>query len=168
MNGRHSLRRSRAEWARADGEDAMRSRLFSGAFFAAAGVAVALAGSAQAAERVSGRVRDAAGEPVVGAMVTIQRGDPAHRVTVFSAITGNITAPTLSMELAHPVIIGVVDGGSPASTIWSNMLHLDYDPSVKPFVVGPAAIVMYAGGSVATDLFASLVWAEFTKTELGL
>ena len=71
------------------------------------------------------------------------------------------------MELAHPVIIGVVDA-SPVSTTYAPMLFLDYDPSIKPYIVGPATIVLYAGGTVATDLFASAVWAEFTTQELGL
>lgn len=95
-------------------------------------------------------------------------GGPATRVT--SAITSDISAdPTLSMELAHPVIIAVVDvSATPADTRWSPMLFLDWDPSVKPFVVGPATLVLYAGGTIATDLFASIVWAEFTTKELGL
>ena len=83
-------------------------------------------------------------------------------------MTSNLPGtPTLSMELSHPVIIGNVDG-SAASTLWSNPLFMDYDPSVKPFIFGPATILIYAGGTVATDIFASLVWAEFTPAELGL
>lgn len=90
------------------------------------------------------------------------------RVNVVSAVTTNLTAaPTLSMELTHPVLIGIKDG-SAAATAYSAMLFMDYDPSVKPFVVGPATIVVYAGGTVATDIFCSAVWAEFTKTELGI
>jgi streptogramin lyase len=53
--------------------------------------------ASRAGERVSGRVHD--GEvPVVGAMVTFQRGDPAHRVTVFSDADGRFQTP----ELATP------------------------------------------------------------------
>jgi streptogramin lyase len=53
------------------------------------GIALALLPhGAVAADRVaasvSARVVDPAGEPVVGAMVTLSRGDPAHAVTVFS------------------------------------------------------------------------------------
>jgi streptogramin lyase len=55
---------------------------------------VSAPGAGRAAERVSGRVHD--GEvPVVGAMVTLQRGDPAHRVTVFSDADGRFQTPPL-------------------------------------------------------------------------
>ena len=40
-----------------------------------------------------GRVVDAAGEPVVGAMLSLARGDPAHRVTVFADADGAFRAP---------------------------------------------------------------------------
>lgn len=104
-------------------------------------------------------------ETPVGFRTNLESGS---RCTVVSAVTTNLGgAPTLSMELAHPVIIGVVDG-TPTSTTYTSMLFLDYDPSIKPYIVGPATIVLYAGGTVATDLFASAVWAEFTTQELGL
>jgi streptogramin lyase len=61
--------------------------------FAIAGLLVT-PGPAGAAERVSGRVHD--GEtPVVGAMVTFQRGAPAHRVTVFTDADGRFRTPPL-------------------------------------------------------------------------
>jgi streptogramin lyase len=43
--------------------------------------------SAKAGE-LAGRVRDADGRPVVGAMLTVQRGDPRHARTVFSDADG--------------------------------------------------------------------------------
>jgi streptogramin lyase len=79
---------------RARGEDVMRSRQSSAVAFAAV-IVVLTPGVTGAAERVSGRVRDAAGKGVVGAMVTIQRGDPAHRTTVFSADDGGFRTPSL-------------------------------------------------------------------------
>lgn len=88
--------------------------------------------------------------------------------TVNSAITSNVpTTPTPSMELAHPVIIGNVDT-TPKSTLWTPPLFMDYDPAVKPIIAGPATILVHAGGTVATDIFCSAVWAEFTAAELGI
>jgi streptogramin lyase len=56
-------------------------------------VLLALAASAQA--QLAGRVVDAAsGAPIVGARVTAERGDPAYRVTVFSAQDGAFALPT--------------------------------------------------------------------------
>lgn len=52
--------------------------------------------SAAAGERVQGRVHDGEGGPIVGAMVTFQRGDPAHRVTVFSDHRGRFATPELT------------------------------------------------------------------------
>jgi hypothetical protein len=87
------------------------------------------------------------------------------RVTARSAYTGNTTAaPTLHIELAHPVkIVNIVTSG-----ITSTDLVLDFDPIAKPFIVGPAAVVGYWGGTQAVSAFASIDWAEFTTQELGL
>ena len=42
----------------------------------------------------SGHVVDAGGVPVVGAMVSISRGDPSHAITVFSGTDGGFRVPT--------------------------------------------------------------------------
>jgi streptogramin lyase len=56
-------------------------------------VVLALAASAQA--QLAGRVVDAAsGAAIVGARVTAERGDPAYRVTMFSAEDGAFALPT--------------------------------------------------------------------------
>jgi streptogramin lyase len=53
-----------------------------------------LAASPAGAEFVlAGRVVDAANAPVVGAMVSVSRGDPSHAITVFSATDGSFRAP---------------------------------------------------------------------------
>ncbi len=55
----------------------------------------ALAFSSSADAQLSGRIADAAsGAPIVGARVTAERGDPAYRVTVFSAADGAFALPT--------------------------------------------------------------------------
>ena len=55
---------------------------------------LALLGAAPAhAESVlEGRVADAAGAPVVGAMISVSSGDPSHAITVFSAAGGSYRA----------------------------------------------------------------------------
>ncbi|TMA35658.1 MAG: hypothetical protein E6J87_02995 [Deltaproteobacteria bacterium] len=58
-------------------------------------IAVA-AGAAHAVERVHGAVLGPAGEPVVGAFVTFQRGDPAHRITVWTDERGRFATPPLA------------------------------------------------------------------------
>lgn len=65
------------------------------AAFAAAGLAASLALAAGARAELPGRVVDAAsGAPIAGARVTAERGDPAYRVTVFSASDGGFALPT--------------------------------------------------------------------------
>lgn len=81
-----------------------------------------------------------------------------------SAATANITNPTLGIELAHAVIIGDVQGVA-ANAMWTP-LGLLYEPITPPFIVGPAAVYVYWGGTVATTGFAQLAWVEFPTTEV--
>lgn len=74
--------------------------------------------------------------------------------TCFSAGTGNITNPTLGMELAHAVRVGDVQGIA-ANALWGD-LELLYSPTNPPFLVGPCAVYGYFGGTVATTGFANL------------
>lgn len=78
----------------------------------------------------------------------------ASGLTCFSAATGNITNPTLGMELAHAVRVGDVQGTA-ANALWGE-LSLVYEPQNPPFVVGPACVYGYWGGTVATTGFANL------------
>jgi streptogramin lyase len=52
--------------------------------------------AAGAAERVRGAVLAMDGTPIVGARVTFQRGEPAHRVTVMSDARGRFDTPPLT------------------------------------------------------------------------
>lgn len=56
-------------------------------------VALLTAAPAGAETMLEGRVADAAGAPVVGAMVSVSSGDPSHAITVFSAADGSYRAP---------------------------------------------------------------------------
>jgi virginiamycin B lyase len=66
---------------------------------------VAASGAARADERVHGAVLGPAGEPVVGAFVTFQRGDPAHRMTVFTDERGRFATPAL--RAPGPTLVAV-------------------------------------------------------------
>jgi len=54
-----------------------------------------LAAAGASAARFTGRVRDAQGDAVVGAMVTFRHGAPAHAATVFTDAAGRFTSPAL-------------------------------------------------------------------------
>jgi len=83
-----------------------RSSLISLARRASVGLVLLAAASAlQAApaanaspRRASGRVHDATGAPVVGAMVSLVHGQPAHSITVFSDDDGRFLTPAIRGE----------------------------------------------------------------------
>lgn len=88
----------------------------------------------------------------------------ASNCTVRSDFTGNITvAPTLHYELLHPVIVADVQG-TPATALWGS-LYADYEPVVAGPIFGPATLLVYWGGTVAVNGFASIEWAEFSADE---
>ena len=58
-------------------------------------LSVAVAFAAGAAESVRGAVLSPEGTPIVGARVTFERGEPAHRVTVMSDVRGRFRTPPL-------------------------------------------------------------------------
>lgn len=69
-----------------------------------------------------------------------------------SAFTADTTDPVLDIELARAVRTGDMNG-TPANALWGE-LSLVYEPKYPPFIVGPAMIVLYWGGTVATTGFA--------------
>jgi hypothetical protein len=85
--------------------------------------------------------------------------------TCKSAFTADITtAPTSDIELARKVITGDMNG-TPANAIWGQ-LELVYEPKVPPIIVGPAQVMVYWGGTVATSGFAQVQWAEIPSTDI--
>lgn len=74
--------------------------------------------------------------------------------TVNSAYTGNATNPTLGYELAHEVIVADLQGIA-TNAHWGHLALL-YEPEYPPFIVGPACVYGYWGGTVATTGFANL------------
>ena len=57
--------------------------------------ALLLLASAAHAERITGRVQDEAGAPLAGAQLTLASGEPAHRISVWSAADGGFASPEL-------------------------------------------------------------------------
>lgn len=89
--------------------------------------------------------------------------------TVGSAFTADMTATTgadavLGVELARAVVTGDING-SAANALWGK-LELVYEPTTSPMIVGPAAIYVYWGGTVATPGFAQLAFIELDETEI--
>lgn len=78
--------------------------------------------------------------------------------TARSLYTGDATSAVLGLELARAISVGDVQG-VPANAMW-NMLDLVYEPAEPPFIVGPATLCGFWGGTVATTGFAQAVWAE--------
>jgi len=83
--------------------------------------------------------------------------------TCTSAHTANSTMPTLGMELARAHTNAEIVSG--VNTFW-NRLELLYAPKVLPVLVGPCALYLYWGGTVATYGFAQVEWLEFLTTDL--
>lgn len=88
--------------------------------------------------------------------------------TVTAVHTADLaTSPVLGIELARKVKVGDVQGTA-ATTMWTD-LDLLY-PLVgqhAPVIVGPASLLVYWGGTVATTGFAQVEWAEFvTATDI--
>ena len=78
----------------------------------------------------------------------------------YSASTASWTNPTLGMELGHAVRLA--DYGDATGQSWGE-LSLLYEPITPPILVGPCAIYIYWGGTVATTGFAQVEWLELTR-----
>lgn len=77
--------------------------------------------------------------------------------TARSAFTADVTDPVLDIELARAVL--TADSQTAAGVAWSR-LDLNYDPKWPMFIKGPAMVVAYWGGTVATPGFAQFQWIE--------
>jgi hypothetical protein len=101
--------------------------------------------------------------PTAETALKLFMGAGASLCTCWSASTADATNPTLGMELARSVI--VADSESAAGVLW-NILELKYEPKVLPVLVGPCALYVYWGGTVATSGFAQIEWLEFLTADL--
>jgi hypothetical protein len=83
--------------------------------------------------------------------------------TCKSATTVAYTSPTLGMELGHAVrVADIILAGTATNALWSE-LSLLYEPITPPILVGPCAIYIYWGGTVATTGFAQVEWIELAS-----
>lgn len=83
-------------------------------------------------------------------------------LTCFSAATADITDPVLGIELIRATKLTDVQGT--AATVNLMDLVVSYRPDVPPFVVGPAAIYGYWGGSIAAVGYAQLSFLAFSSS----
>lgn len=91
--------------------------------------------------------------------------DDGGNVIVASAASADVTNPTLDFDIARAVVTGDVQG-TPANAVWTH-LDLLYEPVRPPLIVGPASVLIYWGGTVATPGFAQLQWVEVPTAMFG-
>ena len=89
--------------------------------------------------------------------------------TVGSAFTADMLATTgadavLGVELARSVMVADMNGTPANALVIKN--ELVYEPLVSPMIVGPAAVYVYWGGTVAAPGFAQLAFLELPSTEI--
>lgn len=83
-------------------------------------------------------------------------------LTVVSAVTTNLSAGfTASADLAHAVKI--FETKTDVSVMWTD-LTLRYEPIIPLFICGPATLLVYWGGTVATTGFACVDVLAFDST----
>lgn len=102
-------------------------------------------------------------ETPLGLRTDISSGCP---IVCTSAYTADMTAttgadPVLSFELARAVKVADVQGT--AANAKFDELQLVYEPANPPFIVGPAAVYLYWGGTVATSGFAQCNFLAFSS-----
>lgn len=89
--------------------------------------------------------------------------------SIGSAFTADMTMTTaadavLGIELARAVAQGDFQG-TPANAMWTE-LRVDYAPEIPEMIVGPAAVLVYWGGTVAATGFAQLKFLELDASEI--
>lgn len=83
-------------------------------------------------------------------------------LTCFSAATANITNPTLSFDLARKEALTDVQGT--AATVNVYQFDLVYEPTNPPFIIGPACMYGYFGGSIAVVGYAQVNFLAFASS----
>jgi len=83
-----------------------------------------------------------------------------------SAFTGNMTAePVLSFDLARKQALGDFQGTA-ANAMWTQF-DLIYQPKYPPLLVGPAMLLCYWGGTVASTGYAQLAFCVVPSSQLA-
>ena len=66
------------------------------------------------------------------------------------------------MELARSIVVGDLNG-TPANALWGKLACL-YEPKYVPTIKGPATLLVYRGGTVATTGYTQVYWIEFPSS----
>ena len=85
--------------------------------------------------------------------------------TVKSVCSANTTNPTESIDLCHIQVTGDMNG-TPTSAVWTQPTLL-YEPRNPPYIVGPASLFAYWGGTVAVNGFMQFFFLELPSTQLA-
>lgn len=85
--------------------------------------------------------------------------DDGAACSAFSAFTADATAPVLAYELMRAQTKADVQGTA-ANALWGDLALL-YEPDTPTIIVGPAMLLLYWGGTVATSAFAQVQWIEY-------
>lgn len=88
-------------------------------------------------------------------------GATSAPVEIWSALSANITNPTLDLELARK--IKVLDLATAVGQLFTD-LDLLYEPKHPPLLIGPCAIYIYWGGTVAVNGYAELQVVAFPSS----
>lgn len=98
-------------------------------------------------------------ETPLGLRTNVSSGCP---LSAFSAATADITDPVLSFELARKEALTDVQGT--AATVNVYQFDLLYEPEQPPFIIGPAAMYGYWGGSIAVVGYAQIHFLAFASS----
>jgi len=101
---------------------------------------------------------DATGTATTETPTNMKNGGAASGCTVRSAFTANMTNPTLSKELYKGMMTAELITG--VGSLWTPSLPV-YEPEIPHQIVGPAMLICYFGGSVATTGYINADWLEF-------
>lgn len=96
----------------------------------------------------------------------ITEGGVDSLATVLTAVTADITDPTVSGLLASAMAVGS-DNGVAANAV-VNDLRLDWQADEPFMLVGPAAFYVYWGGTAAVPGLATITWAEIPTSRISL
>lgn len=80
--------------------------------------------------------------------------------------SGAITTPVNDLELAHFVTTADLDGT--AVNMLVNPVNLVYEPDTPILINGPAMLLVYFGGTIATSGFINLQWLEFKESDFKI
>jgi hypothetical protein len=85
--------------------------------------------------------------------------------TVKTLCTADTTEPTETIDLFHSVILADLNGTA-ANALWTRHDVL-YEPKNPLYIVGPALVFGYWGGTVATNAFLQFAYLEFPTTQVS-